>query len=260
MRLKKTKSLFSDGDPFIKIKEPFTVNDFDFKIFKPKTKITDDGDLKFSLGKSFGGSVAILLKPEVVDYIKEFGLDPSQMFQVNDFFSRGKERLSLYKSIYSDDVKFTGIRNKERKKRRYIKRFNSFKEDFDNKVDGIISGLIDDANESLEYRVKENNKDYISGHMDIFTTPKYEHAWEKEFKKDPEITKLEEESNKIKNEIKKLESKLKSVEKKESKSKSEIMKTKVKEFDLPKELKEDILKKLNSGESWKEKKSFGGLF
>ena len=35
MKIKKIKSLFSDGKPFVELEQPFTLDDFDVKIVKP---------------------------------------------------------------------------------------------------------------------------------------------------------------------------------------------------------------------------------
>lgn len=257
MKLEKVKSLFSNGEPYIKIEEPFRIEDFDIVVNEPKDR-SESEELNFDLGRSFGGSVAILLKSEVVEYIKGVEESLLNIFQYNDYFSKEEgDRFGQYKSVYSKDIKFTGLRGKERKRERYIKRFNDFSKKFNDNSDNLINELISDVNERLKNRVSNLNDEYKNSHKELFTSTKYEHVWEDEFKSNERYDDIEKRQSEIEKQINELKSKMNSLKEEERELKVEISKEKVDKYKLPQDVKQEILDKLNSGEAWKEQSRMG---
>jgi hypothetical protein len=258
MKVRKINGLFDDIDPFCELIEGLSINDFDIKVAKSTPKPDEAIDTKSAWkNSSISAAVYLILKPESTKELESLNVNDVKeyIFKYDSLRNVGIEEKVYYISDYiRHEVKFTGLRTKEKKKQKYLKVFNDFMEDFKSKTkDQIVKELIDLANERLERKLNNSNEKFEREHVDLYTDNRYENAWKTDWNEDENLKSLKSEKEKIAEQISKLEKELSDLSKKEKDVKIEIgMKSLEDEGkDLPQSVKDKIKEKFDSKDVWR---------
>lgn len=252
MKFEVVKSLFSDGNPYIDIKEGITENDVRF------IKNTSDDDYdKFKNG--YGNSIYLtytcIPNQELIESLKDFSLyDRGKLqpllkfvFWNKDYFENGKmvNSMNLSKD-FKKDVRFTGLRSDAKKQEKFIKTYKDFTEGFDES--SVKSEMLDEINSHFNRIVKEFNKKYIEETKSFYSVTPYQDYWDEILKKDNDYNQLSDDVDEIEDKIKKLRTELKNKKKDLKKITNDIVKNELLDHNVQEDVKKEIIEDLKNVE------------